>query len=77
MGLEWRRGGGRDLDLWANGKFIAWIDGVARPYEVHIIYTLAGDVMPCEGVKYVTLRQAMRSLKETVVILLIGREYGT
>ena len=77
MELEWRRGHGKDLDLWANGKFIAWIDGVARPYEVHIVHSLAGDVMPCEGVKYVTLRQAMRTLKETVVILLIGRDYGT
>ena len=76
MELKWRAGPGKDLDLWANGKFIAWVDGVARPYEVRITYTLAGDMMPCEEAKYVTLRQAMRALKETVTILLIGREYG-
>ena len=77
MELRWGRGGGRDVDLFNDGRLAGWVDGDVHPYEVHISYSVSGDMMPCENAKYVTLRQAMRSLKETVVILLIGREYGT
>lgn len=77
MRLKWKQGGGDDVDLFNDGRIVGWVDGDNHPYEVHIIYSLAGDMLPCEKVKYVTLRQAMRALKETVTVLLIGRGYGT
>ena len=77
MRLEWRRGHGKDVDLFNDGRLAGWVNRDDHPYEVHIAHSLAKDMMPCENVRYVTLRQAMRALKETVVILLIGREYGT
>lgn len=76
MRLKWKQGGGDDVDLFNDGRLVGWIDGDDHPYEVNISYSLSGDMMPCEEVKYVTLRQAMRALKETVTVLLIGRGYG-
>mgnify|MGYP003653951786 CR=1 FL=1 len=76
MRLKWTNGGGGDVDLFNDGRLAGWVDGEVRPYEVHISYSLASDMMPCENAEYVTLREAMRALKETVVVLLIGREYG-
>jgi hypothetical protein len=75
MELKWKNGGGGDIELFNCGRLVGWVDGDAQPYEVHIPFSLAGDMMPCENAKYVTLRQAMRALKETVVVLLIGRGY--
>ena len=46
-------------------------------YEVGIAGHVQADVMPCEDARYVTLRKAMRALKETVTVLLIGRGHGT
>ena len=77
MELEWKHSVGNDVDLFNDGKFVAWVDGDVRPYRVQITYTLAGDMMPCENAEYVTLRQAMRALRETVTILLIGESYGS
>ena len=77
MRLKWVQGGGDDVDLFNDGRLVGWIDGDDRPYEVHIVHSLANDMMPCENAEYVTLRQAMRALKETVTVLLIGRDYGT
>ena len=76
MELRWGRGGGRDVDLFNDGRLAGWVDRDDHPYEVHIVYSLAGDMLPCENAEYVTLRQAMRALKETVTVLLIGRGYG-
>jgi hypothetical protein len=45
-------------------------------YNVHILIHLSADLMDCEEVEYVSLRKAMRALKETVTVLLIGRSYG-
>lgn len=76
MRLKWTNGGGGDVDLFNDGRLVGWVDGDVHPYEVHIAHSLSNDMMPCENAEYVTLRQAMRALKATVVILLIGREYG-
>jgi len=76
MELKWVQGGGDDVDLLNDGRLAGWVDGDDHPYEVHIAYSLSGDMMPCEETEFVTLRQAMRALKETVTVLLIGREYG-
>ena len=48
-----------------------------RTYRVHIAQALSEEKLDCEHAEYVTLRQAMRALKTTVTVLLIGREYGT
>jgi hypothetical protein len=48
-----------------------------RTYRVHIAQALSGEKLDCEHAEYVTLRKAMRALKETVTVLLIGRSYGT
>ena len=77
MELEWKHSVGNDVDLFNDGRLVGWVDGDNLPYEVHIAYALAGDMMPCETAKYVTLRPAMRALRETVVVLLIGRGYET
>jgi len=45
-------------------------------YTVHILVHLSPDLMDCEELEYVSLRKAMRALKETVTVLLIGRAYG-
>lgn len=44
-------------------------------YNVHIRRHLSSDWMDCENVDYVSLRKAMRALKETVTVLIIGRGY--
>ena len=77
MRLEWKQGGGEDVDLFDDGRLVGWIDGDNRPYAVHIAYNLSNAMMPCENAEYVTLRPAMRALRETVVVLLIGRGYET
>ena len=46
-------------------------------YKVEVSALLRQRLMPCEKKEYVTLRKAMRALKETVTVLLIGRGYGT
>jgi hypothetical protein len=45
-------------------------------YTVHVLVNLSAEMMHCEEVEYVSLRKAMRALKETVTVLLIGRGYG-
>lgn len=50
---------------------------VADWYEVGIAGMLHKGVMPCEDERYVTVRQAMRALHETVTVLLIGRGHET
>ena len=44
--------------------------------EVGIAGILHANTLPCEEVRYYSLRSAMRALKETVTVLLIGRSYG-
>ena len=44
-------------------------------YNVQIRTHLSTDLMDCENVDYVSLRKAMRALKETVTVLLIGGHY--
>jgi hypothetical protein len=46
-------------------------------YKVEVSALLRQRLMPCEKQEFVTLRKAMRALKETVTVLLIGRGYGT
>ena len=46
-------------------------------YNVQISSHLSIETMDCEKQEYVTLRKAMRALKETVTVLIIGRSYGT
>jgi len=45
-------------------------------YEVNISKMLHEEPMDCELQRFVSLRKAMRALKETVTVLLIGRSYG-
>lgn len=45
-------------------------------YEVNVSVFLHEGHMHCEEVDYVSLRKAMRALKETVTVLLIGEAYG-
>jgi hypothetical protein len=54
-----------------NGKTTTWL-----VYNVQIRTTLSAELMDCENVDYVTLRKAMRALKETVTVLLIGGHYA-
>ena len=69
---------GKDRTLgWVMPRGWGFSSGAADGYEIGIAGMLHKDAMPCEEVRYVTLRQAMRTLKETVTILLIGRGYGT
>lgn len=46
-------------------------------YNVRIRSILTTETLDCELVEYATLRKAMRALKTTVTVLLIGRGYGT
>ena len=50
--------------------------GQEKWLEVGIAGSLNLGTMPCEEQRFVTLRPAMRALKETVTVLLIGRGYG-
>ena len=78
MELEWVKAPtSSDIDLYADGEFVGWIDGDYLPvYRVHIVGSLkAGVVLDYVGRDYVTLRKAMRALKDTVTVLLIGRSY--
>jgi len=42
-------------------------------YKVEVSALLRQRLMPCEKQEFVTLRKAMRALKKTVTVLLIGR----
>ena len=53
-----------------NGKTTTWL-----VYNIRLRHTLTTDMLDCEFVDYVSLRKAMRALKETVTVLLIGRSY--
>ena len=64
-----------DVDLLTYGLLAGWVRYMDGHYEVRIHSAIAKDRMPCEEQNFVTLRPAMRALKETVTILLIGREY--
>ena len=44
-------------------------------YTAHVLINLSAELMPCEDVEFVSLRKAMRALKETVTVLLIGKAY--
>ena len=69
---------GKDRTLgWVMPKRWDFTSEAVDWYEVGIAGVLHKGALPCEEVRYVTLRQAMRALRETVVVLLIGREYGT
>ena len=48
-----------------------------RVYRVNISMRLSEEKLDCERMEFVTLREAMRALKATVTVLLIGRAYGT
>ena len=81
MGLKWERDSedfSTDLNLLNSGKLAGWV----RPhrlggYDVFLASTIAPQTMPCEEVRYVTLREAMRTAKAIVTVILIGRGYGT
>ena len=51
--------------------------GTHQWFKVSISALLSATYLPCEEVKYVTLREAMRALKGAATVLLIGRGYGT
>ena len=67
-----------NLDVYAYGWVEPQIDydGNTLGYHVWIATNLTQSVMPCEEQDYVSLRKAMRALKETVTVLLIGEAYG-
>ena len=44
-------------------------------YEVNVSVLLHEEPMDCEMQRFVSLRKAMRALKETVTVLLIGKAY--
>ena len=81
MGLEWVRDiedFSTDLNLLNSGKLAGWV----RPnplggYSVFLSSTIAPQTLPCEEATFVTLREAMRTAKAIVTVILIGREYGT
>jgi len=88
MNFKWRFNARKDLialeptDPDVKVYSYGWIgpqtdyDGKTSGYRAWISTNLARDSMPCEEVEYVSLRKAMRALKETVTVLLIGRGYG-
>lgn len=68
-----------DKDVYAYG----WVEvlddyGLEQPrgYHVWIATKLTRASMPCEEEDYVSLRKAMRALRTTVIVLLIGRKHG-
>jgi len=76
MALEWMTGDpDGDVDLLINKQLAGWVRYMDGHYEVRISSAIAKDLMPCEEQNFVTLREAMRALKATVTVLLIGREY--
>jgi hypothetical protein len=81
MELKWTRDKDNDdinLHYLDKDRLVGWIrrfsDG---QYNVSVSSALGLEVWSCEEQKFVTLRQAMRALKETVTVLLVGRSYGT
>lgn len=66
-----------DVNLLTYGLLAGWVRYMDGHYEVRISSAIAKDLMPCEEQNFVTLREAMRALKETVTVVLIGRGYGT
>ena len=68
---------GKDRTLgWVLPKRWNFNSGAIDWCEVGIAGMLHKGVLPCEKEVYTSLRPAMRALKETVTILLIGRDYG-
>jgi len=78
MALEWMTGDPNgDVDLRRDKQLAGWVRYREGHYEAKVASTIAPELMPCENAKYVTLREAMRALKGTVAVILIGRDYGT
>jgi len=76
MELSWAKCASGDIDLYNGPKVTGWIEHRAGGrYSVHIKFYLSEDEMPCEETAYATLREAMRALKSTVTVLMIGRGY--
>ena len=77
MELEWVRDK-PDIDLYYEDDLVGWVryhsDG---PYTVTVSGCFGIATHPCEDQKYVTLREAMRALKATATVLLIGGHHET
>jgi len=81
MEFSWGRDYKDDICLYVNDikgiiDELGWVIRVGDRYEVTIGFELSPDRMPCEREGYPTLRHAMRALKTTVTVLLIGGHYG-
>jgi hypothetical protein len=91
MKLKWKWSvNGSELGLYTpNGLFtIGYIESFeheyhykgesskGQHYEIWISPRFSEANMPCEETKYASLRDAMRALKETATVLVIGRGYG-
>ena len=78
MELRWKKAPDYpDLDLFDGDEFVGWIEARAQGlYAVQVVGTLSNTTMPCEEEYFVSLRKAMRALKDTVTVLLIGRKHG-
>ncbi|CAB4123514.1 hypothetical protein UFOVP48_17 [uncultured Caudovirales phage] len=86
MKLKWEKRGKGTIALIGvlkgQGRTFGWVmpkgwrfssEGDTGWIEVGIAGLLHTGIMPCEEARYYSLRAAMRALKETVVVLLIGR----
>ena len=63
------------LEVFENGLTRNGTFTKTRVYNIRLHHTLTTDMLDCELVDYVSLRKAMRALKETVTVLIIGRGY--
>ena len=82
MELKWSRSAldsdKRELRLYNHHRVVGWVRLKETGfYRCHLSAHLGREVLFCETQEYVTLREAMRALKSTVTVILIGEIYGT
>ena len=73
MKLKWAIGINEDVDLLNHTVLMGWVERCSNGYTTFVASTTR---LPCEEAEYATLREAMRALKGTISVILIGRGYG-
>ena len=76
MKLKWAIGINEDVDLLNHTVLMGWVERQSNGYATFVAGTLERTRLPCEEAEYATLREAMRALKGTVSVILIGRAHG-